>query len=197
MKIEVNLNTDEKLRLVEKIRWNDLSVDDLVNQFLQDLIYGEKSSGSDECCLANEYYDRTFFMTNELGSTVLSRHGMEAIIDIAFSLDFIVDFVDDMNDISKDKYSLEELKSMFKKPISENYEELKKVAYNSIYKECLSYKKSIDEYRDEISLDDVMKEVKALKENYYDCISGGDYGIDSWRNAFANLEKIIKEMEGK
>jgi hypothetical protein len=121
--ITLNLTDDVIERLAVKTAENNITITELIENFVNDLIGGEYSNGSDERDLANQYFNRLDFQFFKK-STLLAY----LLEDLLFSnvKEFIGDFFTyfvDLDDDEKDLYYVtDDYEELLNKFIEENPE---------------------------------------------------------------------------
>lgn len=60
-RISIDLTDDEYARLRDFAECHNITVNRLLSQFIADLIVSDRSGGSDERCLASEWFDRSIY----------------------------------------------------------------------------------------------------------------------------------------
>lgn len=95
MKVELNLTEKEYQKLMEKAGRAGLSVSGLLENFIRDLTYSNRSNGSDEREMANAWFDRCCFGENTFLRYVIDEYGVE-------------EFVKDYNRIRDERELIEE-----------------------------------------------------------------------------------------
>lgn len=106
---KVNLSDNDLRNLLVKAGTVGLTVGDLLANFVRDLVYSDKSNGSDEERIANDYYDRCFrcnCYNDALLSYILSSYGFDDVRDFINTVDEIKELRESISDckINPDEY---------------------------------------------------------------------------------------------
>lgn len=78
--LEIELSDADTLRLIKKAAWAGLTVSELLENFIADLVCGNFTNGSDERMYANDWFDRCVF--GMFPKNTLLHHLLENGMDI-------------------------------------------------------------------------------------------------------------------
>lgn len=95
MEIELNLSEKDEKALRLKAAEGALTVSELLSAFANDLVYGDRRNGSDECMYANAWYDRSCF-------TLMANHSFMSWLACRGELECAVDVWDEYQCLMED-----------------------------------------------------------------------------------------------
>ena len=161
--LKIKLSDADVKRITEQCAYSGITVADLYENFIGDLVGGTYTNGSDERDFAERYYRRCWFgLTGEnFVQTMIDNHGTYVIGEIITRLDIIDDCIEDMKkDLSQDEKTgaLEELEYQ-QKEIDEYYNEYVESAGTSAVskedaiKSVREYDKALKTMQEELGID--------------------------------------------
>lgn len=145
--VKLKLSDADTVRITERAASVGLTVSELLESFIGDLIDGTYSNGSDERMLANQWFERCgfSFMYERTFLTFLIEWGnLKPVLD---TLEYIEDCRSDLEDAT------DEEKPDIEAEIARETEELKDY-----------YKEYVDEVKDAQSYEDALELVRAYKD---------------------------------
>ena len=120
-KIEINLSDADITRIYEKAGKHGITVEELIENFIGDLVDGTHNNGSDERMYANEWFERCWFggfsENTFLGYLLESEQNIKHVIDVWQDIEY------NEEDLDEDD---EEYLDYCKKLIDEYWEEYRK-----------------------------------------------------------------------
>lgn len=132
-KIEINLSDADITRIYEKAGKHGITVEELIENFIGDLVDGTHNNGSDERMYANEWFERCWFggfsENTFLGYLLESEQNIKHVIDVWQDIEY------NGEDLDEDD---EEYLDYCKKLIDEYWEEYRKYLEEKEFgsKEC-------------------------------------------------------------
>ena len=165
--IEINLSDADVKRISEKAEGHGLTVEELLKNFIGDLVDGTYSNGSDERMYANEWFDRCYFGAvpdYTFLKYLIEQDDVERVIE---ALKFIEEGKQEIAEIEEEIAKIEaRLNDKECEEISYDKEwlEWKKGILQDEQDDIASFKETIDNYWQEY-----LSKKKQYKNNNYDC----------------------------
>ena len=133
-KIEINLSDADVKRVSKKVAKHGLTVEELIENFIGDLVDGTNNNGSDERMYANEWFERCWFGTlpeNNFLVYLLEYGKIEFVVEAWQDIEYNKENLDDevLDDCQKiiDQYWEDYMQHLEEKECGAFDEEMKKV----------------------------------------------------------------------
>lgn len=149
--LNLELHEDNLKDILYKLAADGTNLTEVLEGFINDLVYGKSSHGSDECSLARRYYDRCCYGLGEEDTFLryLLKFGeIEYYLDIMSNIQAYNEWLADGEDYSEELKEAKQEQDSIYKQWAERYEkppQSRKKAYKQVEKWHEKYEKFMDQ----------------------------------------------------